>query len=223
MNIQELIAQARLALADEVEPYLWSDEALEGYFNEAVQEACERALLIQDMSTPSVCQVSVQAGQPVYRLHPSVLKVERASLQGGLLHETSIESLDAQLGDWENRSGQPRQFVFLQSVGDGDPGLRLVPTPRLDAQLNLRVYRGPLQPMALEGRCQTPEIAVRHHPKLINWVARCAFLRPDADGYDRDRAQLHETMFERDFGARPDANVQRKQRDKRPRLVKSHW
>lgn len=35
--------------------------------------------------------------------------------------------------------------------------------------------------------------------------------------------QLHETMFERDFGARPDANVQRKQRDKRPRLVRSHW
>ena len=57
----------------------------------------------------------------------------------------------------------------------------------------------------------------------MNWALRCAYLRPDADGYDRDQAQLHETLFERDFGARPDANVQRKQRDKRPRLVKSHW
>ncbi|MFZ7319679.1 DUF6682 family protein [Comamonas jiangduensis] len=223
MNIRELIAQARVALADQAEPYLWSDEDLLGYFNEAVQEACERALLIQDLSTPTVCIVSVQAGQAICRLHPSVLKVERASINGGLLDEASIESLDAQMGDWESRKGQPRQFVFMQSVGDGNPGLRLVPEPKLNAQLKLRVYRGPLQPMKLAGVCQTPEIASRHHPKLINWVARCAYLRPDADGYDRDRAQLHEAMFERDFGARPDANVQRKRRDKRPRLVKPHW
>lgn len=223
MNIKELIAQAREALADEVEPQLWSDEALVGYFNEAIQEACERALLIQDMTTPSVCRVEVLAGQALYKLHPSVLQVERATLAGRPLEESSIEDLDAIMGNWEVRSGQPRQFVFMQTVGAGHPALQLVPIPTAAGEISLRVYRGQINKLQLQGVCQTPEIPVRHHHKLVNWVARCAFLRPDADSHDADRAQVHEGYFVRDFGVRPDANVQRKRRDKRPRLVKSNW
>ncbi len=223
MNIKELIAQAREALADEVEPYLWSDESLVGYFNEAIQEACERALLIQDMTTPSVCRLGVLAGQAQYKLHPSVLQVERAALAGRPLDETSIEDLDATMGNWEARSGQPRQYVFMQTVGAGNPALQLVPIPTSAGEISLRVYRGPINMLKPDSACLVPEIPIRHHRKLVNWVARCAFLRPDADGHDADRAQMHEGYFERDFGARPDANVQRKRRDKRPRLVKSHW
>lgn len=223
MNLEALIAQAREALADEVEPCLWSDEALVGYFNEAIQEACERALLIQDMTTPAVCRVEVLAGQALYRLHPCVLRVDRAMLAGRLLDESSIESLDATMGHWEARAGQPRQFVFMQTVGAGHPALQLVPIPTAAGEISLRVYRGPLARLDVASKAESPEIPVRHHHKLVNWVARCAFLRPDADGHDAGRAQLHESYFERDFGARPDANVQRKRRDKRPRLVKPHW
>lgn len=223
MNLKELIAQAREALADEVEPQLWSDEALVGYFNEAIQEACERALLIQDMTTPAVCRVQVLEGQALYKLHPSVLRVERATLAGRPLEETSIESLDETMGNWEVRSGQPRSFVFMQTVGAGHPALQLVPIPTAAGEISLRVYRGPINKLKLQGPCQTPEIPVRHHHKLVNWVVRCAFLRPDADSQETDRAQVHEGYFERDFGARPDANVQRKRRDKRPRVVRSRW
>lgn len=223
MNLTELIAQAREALADEVLPQLWSDEALVGYLNEAIQEACERALLIQDMTTPTVCRVEVLEGQGLYKLHPSVLRVERATLAGRPLDETSIENLDETMGNWEVRSGQPRSFVFMQTFGAGHPALQLVPIPTAAGEISLRVYRGPLERLTLENVDGAPEIPVRHHHKLVNWVARCAFLRPDADSHDADRAQVHENYFERDFGARPDANVQRKRRDKRPRVVKSNW
>ena len=222
MNLQELINELRIALADEVEPYLWSDEALTSYLNEAVQESCERALLIEDMTTEAVCRISLQPGQAVYRLHPSVLKVERALVDGKPLTETSIERLDEGMTNWEARRGEPRQYVFVQAGCAGQPTIQLVPEPVAPGLLKLRVYRGALVPMAA-AETDAPEIPVRHHRKLMNWALRCAYLRPDADGYDRDRAQLHEAMFERDFGARPDANVQRKQRDKRPRLVRSHW
>lgn len=224
MNLQELINELRIALADEVEPYLWSDEALTSYLNEAVQEACERALLIEDMTTEAVCRIALQTGQAVYRLHPSVLKVERALVDGKPLTETSIERLDEGMSNWEARRGEPRQYVFVQAGGAGQPAIQLVPEPVAAGLLKLRVYRGALVPMeAAAAETAAPEIPVRHHRKLMNWALRCAYLRPDADGYDRDRAQVHEAMFERDFGARPDANVQRKQRDKRPRLVRSHW
>lgn len=223
MNLKQLISQARLTLTDEVEPYLWSDEALTSYFNEAVQEACERALLIEDMHTPAVCNLAVTVGKALYALHPSVLKVSRASLDGKVLDETSIEKLDTMAGKWMQRSGQPRSFIFVQAVGGaGHPGIQLVPAPTHDGQLALRVYRGALSTM----RCNSgdsPEIPVRHHHKLVNWVARCAYLRPDPDGQDPRKAAQHEAIFVTDFGERPDANVQRKQRDKRPRLVKSNW
>lgn len=222
MNLQELINELRIALTDEVEPYLWSDEVLTSYLNEAVQESCERALLIEDMTTEAVCRIALQPAQAVYRLHQSVLKVERALVDGKPLTETSIERLDEGMANWEARRGEPRQYVFVQAGGAGQPAIQLVPEPVAPGLLKLRVYRGALVPMAA-AETDAPEIPVRHHRKLMNWALRCAYLRPDADGYDRDRAQLHEAMFERDFGARPDANVQRKQRDKRPRLVRSHW
>ena len=148
---------------------------------------------------------------------------ERIEQDYRALDETSIEDLDATMGNWEARSGQPRQYLFMQTVGAGHPALQLVPIPTSAGEISLRVYRGPINKLKPESACLVPEIPIRHHHKLVNWVARCAFLRPDADGHDADRAQMHEGYFERDFGARPDANVQRKRRDKRPRLVKSHW
>lgn len=76
MNLEQLITAARGALQDEKEPYLWSDELLVDYLNEGVQEACERAKLIEDATTEAVCRIPVVPGQASYALHPSVLEVQ---------------------------------------------------------------------------------------------------------------------------------------------------
>lgn len=220
MTLEQLITAARAALQDEQEPYLWSDEVLVGYLNEGVQEACERAKLIEDATTEAVCRIPVVPGQASYALHPSVLEVQRLAFNGRVMTETSIQDLDAHDHAWETRQGAPNRFIYEQPTSSAKPVIRLVPAPAIDGMLRLTVYRGALKPLVADVDTGKPEIAERFHIKLIDWVCRCAYLRPDPDGYDPNKAQTHEALFERNFGARPDANVQRKRRDKHPRIVK---
>ena len=55
------------------------------------------------------------------------------------------------------------------------------------------------------------------------WIYRCARLKHDAETFDKTRALDHEAIFERTFGMRPDANVQRKRRDRGPPIIRSAW
>ncbi|MEG0939718.1 MAG: hypothetical protein RSE32_13560 [Comamonas sp.] len=220
MNLEQLLEASRVALQDQHEPYLWADEVLVGYLNEAVQEACERAKLIEDATTDAVCRIPVIAGRASYALHSSVLEARRIAFNGRVLTETSFQDLDAHDHAWETRQGTPNRFIFEQATSAAVPVIRLVPAPAIDGFLRLTVYRGALKPLIVGVETDTPEIADRFHVKLIDWVCRCAYLRPDPDGYDPNKGQTHEALFERNFGARPDANVQRKRRDKHPRIVK---
>ena len=62
MKVADFIEEFRGAVKDSVEPFFWSSENIVRYLNEAVQEACERAKLIEDRRTPAVCSLTLQAG-----------------------------------------------------------------------------------------------------------------------------------------------------------------
>ncbi|HQC99250.1 MAG TPA: hypothetical protein PK306_26440 [Aquabacterium sp.] len=94
MKVADFIEEFRGTVEDNAEPFFWSSENIVRYLNEAVQEACERAKLIEDRSTPSVCSLSIEAGVSTYNLHPSVLEIKRLTLNGQKLDETSEEELD---------------------------------------------------------------------------------------------------------------------------------
>ena len=61
MNVEAFIGEFRRVMADTAVPYLWSDEEVVTYLNDAVKEACERALLIEDRITTAVCSVALVA------------------------------------------------------------------------------------------------------------------------------------------------------------------
>lgn len=48
MTLEELIAQFRTDADDTARPYLWGDDDLIRWFNEAVNEACRRSHLLVD-------------------------------------------------------------------------------------------------------------------------------------------------------------------------------
>lgn len=221
MWVEELISRFRDAALDREVPHFWSDEEVVSYLNEAVQEACERARLIEDRSTPSVCAVSVLAGESTYRLHASVLEIKRLTLDGRLLTETSIEELDAEHLGWESRSGRPQRFVFEQPTGAVPPRIRLVPTPNQTGSVALTVYRGPLKLLDVDSG--SPEIHARFHEHLLHWMLHRAYQKHDAEAFDPNKAMDALAMFVRAFGERPDANVQRKHRDRAPPIVRSNW
>ena len=82
MKVEDFIQEFRSTVMDNEVPYFWTSENIVRYLNEAVQEACERAKLIEDRRTPAVCSLTLQAGISTYDLHPSVLEIKRLTLNG---------------------------------------------------------------------------------------------------------------------------------------------
>ena len=223
MNVADFIDEFRDAVDDHADPPFWSSENIVRYLNEAVQEACERAKLIEDRSTPAVCSITLQAGESTYPLHPSVFEIKRLTFRGRPLDETSVEELDADVPGWEARSGQPRLYIFEQASGLRPAQVRLVPTPTATDTIALTVCRGALKPLSADNDAGRPEMPERFHRRLLDWVLHRAYLKQDADAFDPSKAAVSLGLFVQAFGERPDANVQRKRRDKRPPVVRMHW
>lgn len=223
MRVEEIIRRFRLAVFDRADPPFWSDEEIVAYLNEAVQEACERAKLLEDRSTPGVCSITLVPGKSSYDLHRSVLQVKRLAFRGRVLDETSVDELDCTYGAWETRSGMPRYWVFDGANSRGAPRIRLVPTPVEAGEIALTVYRAALKPIDPCNTQAQPEIHERFHTRLMDWMLYRAYLKQDADAFDPAKASASLGLFEQAFGERPDANVQRKHRDRRPPIVQSNW
>lgn len=223
MKVAEFITDFRADLVDNDTPPLWSDADIVRYLNDAVQEANVRAFLTEDRLTPAVCTVTLAPDVSTYQLHPSVFEIKRATLRGRPLDETSVEELDDDCPGWENWKGSPRLFIFDQASGARPASIRLVRIPTQADTLSLTVYRGALNPLTAANGTAKPELPERFHERLKDWVYRCAYLKQDADAFDKSKAIEFEASFERSFGARPDANVQRKQRDRRPPIVALNW
>lgn len=220
MTVQDFIDEYRRVIDDQAAPFLLADADIVRYLNDAVDEACERALLIEDRSSPEATSIALVAGQGSYPLHASVIKVKRVALGRRVLTETSSEKMDEECCGWETMAGSPRHYIH---TGAGD--LVLVRIPRaedvaVDPALALTVYRKPLTPLSVGALTESPEINALYHPRLFPWIYRCAYLKRDSEIYDASRAAQEEAIFAASFGVRPDANVQRKRRDKRPPFVK---
>ncbi|WP_311221349.1 MULTISPECIES: hypothetical protein [unclassified Acidovorax] len=223
MKVADFIDDFRSAVGDNVQPHFWSDELIVRYLNEAVQEACERAKLIEDRLTPDVCTIAIEPNLSTYPLHASVFEIKRVTLRGRPLDETSVEELDEDCCGWESMKGLPRWFIFDQASGSRPASLRLVRLPTQADTLNLTVYRGALKPLSADLGQGRPEIPERFHERLMDWVLHRAYLKQDADTFDPAKGAEALALFVRAFGERPDANLQRKQRDRRPPIVRINW
>lgn len=213
MQVADFITRFRQERNDLEAPYFWSDEEIVAYLNEAEAEACERADLLIDSTTAACCTVTLVASQAVYTLHEAVDKVLKVIVDGKALVETSHETEDKDYEAWETLTGTPKRFIFDGQV------LRLVPMPTAAGSATLRVSRRPLEPLSADNDTGSPEIAQRHHLRLLNWVYRCALLKQDAETFDKGKAMEFEALFESDFGSRDNANVTRKKRDRAPARV----
>lgn len=216
MTLVELIASFRSEAADQVLPYMWSDAEIVGYLNDAENEACIRAGLLTDETTPGLAVIPVLAGQAWYPLDPRVLDIARArfvSGQGWDLYRTSPAELDMEWPGWGTHASGPRRYYV-----DGGR-LRLVATPSMPGILTLRVSRLPLSPLALTEPSATPEIPLPDQARLLDWALYRAYSKQDADTFDA-RSLGYSASFEANFGPRPSVHARRQYRDAAPHRVR---
>lgn len=191
MTLSELRQEVRFRLKDDAAPYFWSNDWINAAINEAVREACLRARLIEDASS-SITSLDITTTEKRYDLSPLIIDILSAEY-----------------------SAQPGQYLTGATLTESQ--FVLDEYPSADDTLLLTVIRFPLADMEDD---DAPEIRAHHHIHLVDWVEYRAYGVKDADGFDPDGAALAEARFERRFGKRPDAGVQRKQRDKGGRVVR---
>lgn len=219
MQLSDLISRFRTLANDKVEPYFIDDASVTDWLNDAVSEACIRGRLLHESQNDDVCKIDVIAGTEHYVLHDSLYELSRVWFEpsngahGTYLALMSAESLDRRYrGDnWKLEQGAP-QFAIQD-----DTGIRLVPIPNVDGELQLEGYRVPLSPM--ENDTDVPEINSIHHVHLIQWVLYQAFKVPDAEFFDPNRSALAEQEFTEYFGIRPDSDLRRITREDVPHVV----
>lgn len=244
MTLADLLDAYRNAADDETEPYRADDARVTGWLNEAVDEACLRAKLIFDTTSP-LCTLRVVAGTQAYVLHPAIDDIAAAWMDK---HHTVLQPTDQSALDrgrdvrwhlnspswraayvdasawcgsnWRMWNGQPR-FI----IRDGQ-SIRLVPNPTSDDVLHLEVYRRPLAAEKLDAANATtcvPRVSFQYQPALVEWALYRAFMRRDEDQVDPAVAAAHLQLFEAAFGPRTDANVVRKQHEQRSHTTVINW
>lgn len=198
---------------DDNEPHLWPDADAQRYLDDACREAAERAFLIRDTTTTSVCQLAVLANVSTYTLHASILHVERAILasQRLPLRLTSTEEMDHEHPGWTALKSSKSTRALIDAEG-GAFKLRLYPTPNVADTLNLAVFRVPLTSVSKDD--DAPEFHVRYHERLIDWMERCAYLKSDTETRNEEKSLQADKRFTLSFGTRLDANMQRKLADR---------
>jgi hypothetical protein len=182
--------------------YLWSDETLITYINEAQRRFARLGLLIRDGSTPDVTQVTLTAGVNFYALDPSVLAVmsvrypgDNADLaRGGHNAFDTYRKPDPYWFDpsmMEQRGpGKPLAYSTDEYLSPDDYDsasvvtLRIYPVPdslQTGKVLQMRVVRLPLDDLTSANMQAVPEIPRDHHLEMLDWAAYLALRIVDVD------------------------------------------
>lgn len=213
MTLSDLIAAFRTEADDATVPYLWSDTEVASYFADAENEACIRAGLLVDESTPSVARLAINSSTEWLTLSPLVLQVAQAWLAGdSALTRVSLEQME-RYPSWGDQRSRPCCYAV-----SGDK-LRLYPLPTDLGVLVLRVSRLPLNPLSALNLQAEPEIPDSEHMRLLDWALFRAFSKRDADAFDARRVLDYGGRFEGYFGPRPSAHARRQYREARAHQV----
>tara|TARA_R110000868_G_scaffold19150_3_gene82782 strand:+ start:1648 stop:2415 length:768 start_codon:yes stop_codon:yes gene_type:complete len=197
--------------------YLWSDETLIRYINEAQRRFARKGLVLRDGTSTDAARVTLQTDVSEYPLHVSVLGVISARL-------TSDAADLARAGHAAfDTYRQPDPYFFdpsqLSSLPPGKPlaygtdeylsaddddslsraTLRVYPAPTAtynNQVLRLRVVRLPLEDLASCQMNAVPEIPEDHHLEMLDWAAYLALRIVDIDAGAPARAAEFRSSFE---------------------------
>lgn len=213
MTLEELIRRFRVLAMDKAQPYLFADEDVIDWLNDAQRQACIRGRLLREDANPAVCEIALTPGQRTYPLHKSVYEIINARIvpvsgRSRTVFLASREWMDENMPDWRDEQGQA-EFAIQD-----DTSIRVVGVITTGDKLVIECYRTPLKVLAND--VDKPEIHEAHHEHLIQWALHKAFSVVDADTFDPQRSDRSEAAFTNYFGRMPDSDLRRMTREDVP-------
>lgn len=189
----DLLALFRSEMSDQAEPYLWSDEDIFGYENDAQRMFCRETEGIADATTAAVTEVDIAPGTTWVDLHASIKQLREVyrSDTGRPIEVLNREDMPARRWYFDGTSGAVKALV----LGMEDNKARVYPDSNETVTLNLTVFRLPLVDITDVGdqAFEIDDIHVRH---LLLWMKYLAYSKQDAETFDRMRAAEFKALAE---------------------------
>jgi len=197
--------------------YLWTDETLVTYINEAQRRFAVQGLVLRDATTDEVTKITLVEGRSIYVLHDSVIAVVSAkmALQDADLTRVGhsvLAAYQAPSDNWTDPNAYqalPAGPTLAYSTDEGlqaiesdnlsQIALRVHPTPgaaQAGLVLRLRVVRKPISRLVVGSPSAVPEIPEDHHIEMLDWAAYLALRIVDDDAGFPKRAADFKTTFE---------------------------
>lgn len=192
MNSTELLDLYRREVVDQAQPYLWPDEEVYGYEDDAQKMWCRLTDGISDATTTAVTTLPVVPADDWLDTHPSILKL-RAVVRGDTGRSVEVlnqEDMPDRGMFFDGTTGAVRALI----VGMEAHKVRVWPVSNETVDLKLTVFRLPLVDINEDGD-QEFEIDAEHHRHLLLWMKHLGYSKQDADTYDKTKADDFEQRF----------------------------
>ena len=201
MNTSELYDAFRSEVADTARPYLWSDADVFRYMADAHRMYVRLIGGIADFDSVAT-SLDVVAGESLFTIHPSVLRVMRATRRsdGGqieVINSTdlgkirSIDYSQVKQLQLDSKAGTVRYMM----IGANKKSGKWVQIPETNDTVDLMVYRLPLQ-IVSDADQEIYEVDEEHHIHLLDWMKHLAYKKQDADTFDKGRSDQFKADFE---------------------------
>ncbi len=225
MILAELLSATRSTLDDTVQPYLWGDDELTRWMNNAVREVCIRGrmLKVDAVSDPKRCLLPLQAGVASISLDASILVPGSGMLTGQdkKLHAVTAASMDKINDAWDNGNQTPATPEYM-IMDLAQKSIRLHPVPDVAYELRLRCWRVPVELEEMETSQDEPIIHLSNAEDLKHWACYEAYLKQGSETYDTAKAETQLAIFESRFGSRPTFHDMARWADSPPRVRRAH-
>ena len=201
MNAGEIIGAFREDVVDVAKPYLWSVDESWRYLNDAYRMFVRLTGGVQDF-TSTATEVEIVAGDPIGKLHPSILRIlsaQKRSDNGGI-QLVNYTDLGKTVG---TAYGRPYSLSLDSRTGDVHSGvigmernkIRWSNVPASDDTVDLIIRRLPLEAL-VDDADELTDVDEEHHLALIHWMEHRAYLKQDADTFDKAKSDNCKALFE---------------------------
>lgn len=200
MDSTGLFEAFRSDVVDTAQPYLWSDDEVWRYADDAYSMFVRLTGGIPDFLSDAAA-VAVSTGEPVADLHPSILRVISATRRSdngnvNVINQTDIGKMRS--SDYgqikqmmlDTKGGEVRYMV----LGMEQHKARLVQVPEFDDTLDLYIYRLPLNKLTADGQ-KLSDVDEHHHIHLLDWMKHLAYKKQDAETFNPKQSELCKNDF----------------------------
>lgn len=184
MNGAELVVETRALLRDRATPYLWKDDEILRYLNEAEREFARLTHCLHDYNFYSIETV---IGLTYYELDNKILSVLQAQVEGEECPMTRVTTLMRYHST--TATGTPRRFATSPSK---PTYLSVYPAPDAAYIINLLTAILPSTDIDADN---TPSVDEEYHLRLAVGAAAKCLSHSDTDGFAPELLTLYTNQW----------------------------